>query len=210
MRRREFSRFVAGTAVASAVWTPAGAQGAKPVAGKDYQVMDPRVAVEAPAGKIEVVEFFSYMCPHCNAFEPTLAAWIKRAPKDVVVRRVPVGFLPDFEVLQRMYYALDTLKLVDKLQPEIFAAVHVEHRSFSKPDVAADWVAQRGVDRAKFMEQFNSFAVATKATRASQLANAYKIDGVPAIGVAGRFLTEGTARGLQTVEWLVAEARTAR
>jgi thiol:disulfide interchange protein DsbA len=210
MKRREFSRFVAGTAVVSAVWTPVGAQGAKPVAGQDFQVLDPRVPVEAPAGKVEVVEFFSYMCPHCNVFEPTLAAWIKRAPKDVVVRRAPVGFLPDFEVLQRMYFALEALKMVDKLQAQVFAAIHVEHRAFSKPDIAADWVAQQGVDRAKFMEQFQSFAVANKATRASQLANAYKIDGVPAIGVAGRFLTEGTARGLQIVEWLVAEARTTR
>lgn len=212
MKRREFSRAAAGAALASSAWLSplAHAQAGKPVAGKDYQVLDQPAQVEAPTGKIEVVEFFSYMCPHCNAFEPTFSAWVKKAPKDVVVRRVPVHFLPNFQVLQRMYFALEAMNLVDKLHAGVFAAVHSESRNFNSAAVAADWVAAQGVDRAKFMDQYNSFTVATKATRATQLTNAYKVEGVPALGVAGRFLTEGTAKGLAVVEALAADIKTGR
>jgi thiol:disulfide interchange protein DsbA len=212
IKRRDFSLAAAGAALVSGSLASglAQAQPIKPEPGRDYQVLDPRAPVEAPAGKVEVVEFFSYMCPHCNFFEPTFAAWSKRAPKEVFVRRVPVAFLQDFEVLQRLYYALESMSLVEKLHTGVFAAVHGERRTFKDAAAAADWVAQQGVDRAKFMEQFNSFSVATKASRAGQLTNAYKIDGVPALGVAGRFLTEGTSKGLQIVEALVASVRSGR
>lgn len=212
MKRREFSRAAAGAALASSAWMSplAHAQSGKPVAGKDYQVLDQRAQVEAPAGKIEVVEFFSYMCPHCNAFEPVFSAWTKKAPKDVVIRRAPVHFLPNAQVLQRMYFALEAMSLVDKLHVGVFTAVHSENRNFNTAAVAADWVAAQGVDRAKFMEQYNSFTAATKATRATQLTNAYRVEGVPALGVAGRFLTEGTAKGLAVVDALVADIKAGR
>lgn len=212
MKRRDFSKVASGLALATTTLASHGvwAQALKPVAGKDYQVLDPKAPVDTPAGKVEVVEFFSYMCPHCNVFEPTLAAWIKRAPKNVAVRRVPVAFLQDFEVLQRLYYALEAMGQVDKLHAQVFAAIHNERRGFKDANAAADWVAMQGVERAKFVEQYSSFSVAAKATRAGQLTNAYKIDGVPAVGVAGRFLTEGTAKGLQTVEFLVAEIQAGR
>jgi thiol:disulfide interchange protein DsbA len=207
IKRRDFSKVATGLAlVPGALW----AQAAKPVAGKDYQVLDPRAPVDAPVGKVEVVEFFSYMCPHCNAFEPTFAAWSKRSPKNVVVRRVPVAFLEDFEVMQRLYYALEAMGLVDKLHAGVFAAIHGERRKFKDAAAAADWVAMQGVDRTKFVEQFSSFSVVSKASRAGQLTNAYKIEGVPAVGVGGRFLTDGTTKGLQTVEALVAEIQAGR
>jgi thiol:disulfide interchange protein DsbA len=207
MKRRDFSKVATGLALVPGL---AWAQAAKPVAGKDYQVLDPRAPVDAPAGKVEVVVFFSYMCPHCNLFEPTFAAWSKRAPKNVVIRRLPVAFLQDFEVLQRLYYTLEAMGMVDKLHTGVFSAIHSERRSFRDAAAAADWVAMQGVDRAKFMEQFASFSVVSKATRAGQLTSAYKIEGVPAIGVGGRFLTDGTNKGLLTVEALVADIQAGR
>ena len=94
MKRRDFSLLATATgAAASVIWpTFAQADAAKPEAGTDYVLVDPRAPVEAPAGKIEVVEFFWYNCPHCNAFEPQLEAWIKNLPKDFAFRRVPVAF----------------------------------------------------------------------------------------------------------------------
>jgi thiol:disulfide interchange protein DsbA len=168
--------------------------------------------VEAPAGKIEVVEFFWYNCPHCNAFEPAFEAWSKKVPKDIAVRRVPVAFRDDFAPQQRLFYALEAMSQVDKLHAKVFAAVHVEKKDLTKGDAIADWVAKQGVDKAKFLEQYNSFSVATKASRATQLQNAYKIDGVPALGVAGRYWTDGVMaksmeRALQVVEHLVAGIR---
>lgn len=212
LQRREFSRLAAGAALASTalMGATAQAQAKKPVAGKDYQVLEQRASVEAPAGKVEVVEFFSYMCPHCRAFEPTFSEWTKRAPKDAVIRRIPVSFLANAPVLQRLYYSLEALNLVDKLHAAVFAAVHEERRTFPDANAAADWVATKGVDRSKFLEHFNSFTVASKASKASQLTNTYKIDGVPALGVAGRFLIGGNVAGLQVVEALVAEVKAGR
>lgn len=217
MKRREFSQAAAGVAlVSSPLLAPvAHAQVKKPQAGTDYQVLDPRAAVEAPAGKVEVVEFFWYSCPHCNAFEPTLSAWVQKIPKDVVFRRVPVAFRDDFVPQQRLYYALEAMGLVDKLHAKVFAAIHGEKINLTTGEAITEWMGRQGVDKAKFVEQYNSFSVVTKAGRASKLQNAYKVEGVPAMGVAGRFYTDGSMAGsmdraLQVVETLVADVRAGR
>jgi thiol:disulfide interchange protein DsbA len=217
MQRREILTKAGFSAVAAATVSPSQlwAQAARPQLGTDFLKLDAAVPVEAGAGKVEVVEFFSYMCPHCSAFEPAFSAWAKKVPKNVVVHRVPVHFLPNFEVLQRMYYAIEAMNMVETLHAKVFAAVHVEHRSFGSADIAADWVASQGVDRAKFLAQFNSFAVATRATRAKQLTTAYAVDGVPALGVAGRYYTDGALaksmdRALQVVDFLINEVRSGR
>ena len=217
MKRRDFSLTCGSVlAGASGLTLPAAqAQGAKPVAGADYLVLDKRAAVEAPAGKIEVVEFFGYWCPHCNAFEPTLQEWLKRLPKDVSFRRVPVLFAPEHALQQRLYFALEAMGLLDKLHAKVFAAIHVERVSLKTAEGIADWVAKQGVDKAKFNEQFNSFSVANKASRAAPQQNAYSVEGVPALGVAGRYYTDGSTaksmvRALQVVDHLIAETRAGR
>ncbi len=216
MKRREFSLAFGSTiAVGSLVSNPVLAQANAPKAGTDYLLVEQRAAVEAPAGKIEVVEFFWYSCPHCNAFEPTLDAWVKRAPKDVVVRRVPVAFRDDFVPQQRVYFVLDAMGLVDKLHGKVFAAIHVEKLKLDRVELIADWVAKQGVDKTKFMEHYNSFSVATKVRKATELQNAYRVEGVPALGIAGRFYTDGTLaksmdRALLIAEYLVAGVRSGR
>ena len=193
MKRRDFSAVfsvVGGAALAgSALYAPSllaqaqppgQPQLKRPEAGTDYLVLDKRAAVEAPAGKIEVVEFFWYNCPHCNQFEPTLDAWVKTVAKDVSVRRVPVAFRDNFVPQQRLFYALEAMGVLDKLHAKIFTAIHGEKLVLDKSEVIADWVAKQGVDKVKFLEQYNSFSVSTKATKATQLQNAYKLEGVPA------------------------------
>lgn len=216
MNRRDFSVAAASAlAFGPAMLHGAHAQAVKPEAGTDYLVVDKKVAVEAPAGKIEVVEFFWYNCPHCNAFEPALDAWVGRLPKDVVMRRVPVGFRDEFVPQQRLFYTLEAMDLIDKLHARVFTAIHAEKQDLTRSEGIANWVAKQGVDKTKFMEQFNSFSIATKASRATQLQNAYKVEGVPAMGVAGRFYTDGSLaksmpRALQVVDYLLAEARAGR
>jgi protein dithiol oxidoreductase (disulfide-forming) len=217
MKRREFTQWASGAAVVGgAAWVPlAQAQNSKPKAGTDYQVLDPRAAVEAPAGKVEIVEFFWYNCPHCNAFEPQLQAWTQKLPKDWVLRRVPVAFQDSFAPQQRLYYALEAMGLVEKLHAKVFAAIHAEKINLSGADAIVEWVSQQGVDKAQFVQQYNSFTVATKITKATQLQNAYKVEGVPALGVAGRFYTDGSMAGnmqraLQVVEALAADVRAGR
>lgn len=213
MKRRDFSVACGAVVAGSAfVQSTALAQGKSPESGVDYLSLDKRVTVDAPAGKIEVIEFFWYSCPHCHAFEPAFDAWSKRAPKDLVVKRIPVSFRDDFVPQQRLFYALDAMGLLDKLHAKVFAAIHTEKQNLTKGEAIADWVAKQGVDKAKFLEQFNSFSVSAKATRGTQLQNAYKVEGVPALGVAGRFYTDGTLaknmdRALQIVEFLAAGIR---
>ena len=215
MKRRDFS--LACGVAAGAAWLPTGAsaQAKPPQAGTDYLVVEKPAGVEAPAGKIEVVEFFWYSCSHCNAFEPALEGWIKRAPKDVAVRRVPVAFQDNFVPQQRLFYTLEAMGLLNKLHAKVFAAIHGEKQNLTKADAIVDWVAKQGVDKAKFEEQFNSFSVATKATRGTQLQNAYRVEGVPSLGVAGRFYTDSTLtknmdRALQVVEFLAGLVRSGR
>jgi thiol:disulfide interchange protein DsbA len=215
MQRREFSIATASVATAAslgALSTTALAQAPAPREGTDYLVLDKPAPVDAPAGKIEVVEFFWYSCPHCNRFEPALEEWIKKAPKDVVVRRVPVSFRPDFEPQQRLYYVLEAMNKVEELHKKVFLAIHGEKQMLNTPELVASWAEKQGLNRAKFSEMYNSFSIATKARKATQLQDAYKVAGVPAMGVAGRFYTSGELaknmdRALQVTDYLVVQAR---
>jgi len=217
MQRREFSISAAALAAAAGVATlPSLAQAqAKPFqSGTDYLTLDKPAATEAPAGQVEVVEFFWYNCPHCNAFEPTFDAWAKKQPKDVSVRRVPIAFRPDFEPQQRLYYVLEAMGKVDELHKKVFYAIHVEKQQLATAEQITAWIDKQGIPKAKFTELYNSFSVATKARKATQLQDAYLLDGVPALGINGRYFTSGTQaktleRALQVTDYLIAQSRQA-
>ncbi|MEN9538248.1 MAG: hypothetical protein RLZZ126_483 [Pseudomonadota bacterium] len=219
MKRRDFS--LVGSAAAVAALSPVAwplstqAQVRRPEAGADYLVLDKRAPVEAQPPRIEVVEFFWYKCPHCNAFEPALEKWIQKLPKDVSLRRVPVGFRDTFVPQQRLFYALEAMNQLDKVHGKVFTAIHGEKLSLDTAEQITAWVTKQGVDKDKFAEQYNSFSVSTKVTRATQLQNQYRVEGVPALGVAGRFYTDGTLsrtmdRALQVVDHLLTEVRAGR
>ena len=208
MKRREFSLALAASTMAS---TPAWAQNTFK-SGKDYLTLDKPVATEAGNGKIEVIEFFWYSCPHCNAFEPAFERWVKAAPKDVVVRRVHVAFRPDFEPQQRLYYALEAMNLLETVHPKVFQAIHVDKLPLNTEALIMSWIEKQGVDKAKFGEIYKSFGVATKVRRAVQLQNEFRIEGVPSLGVNGRYYIDGSLTGsmdraLKVTEALIAQSR---
>lgn len=216
MNRRDFSiQTLGGLGLAFGLPSVASAQGA-PVEGTHYVKLSQRAPTSAPAGKIEVVEFFWYGCPHCNFFEPYLAAWLSKLPPDVSFRRVPVAFRENpFGIHQRMYFAVEAMGLVGTLHPKIFRAMHVDQLKLDKPELIQDFVAKQGVDAAKFMALMDSFGVKTKANQARALADAYKIDGVPALGIAGQFFTNVGLNGneknaLATVDFLINRARSGK
>ena len=188
MKRREFSAVLASGALGAAVlMNPAQAQGGAPVEGKDYLRLSTPLPA-APGGKIEVVEFFWYGCPHCNAFEPMLDAWAKKLPADVSFRRVPVAFREEpYVAHQRIYYALEEMKLTDTMHRRVFAAIHVDHMRLDKPADIAAFMTKNGVDGAKFLEYYNGFSVQTKARQAAQLAQAVSRE---VRGPSGRQLLE--------------------
>jgi thiol:disulfide interchange protein DsbA len=216
MNRREFSTGAACLLGTAALWPGAlWAQAKKPEDGAEYLTLDKRVNVDAPPGKVEVVEFFWYSCPHCNAFEPRLQTWLKGLPPDVAFKRVPVAFRADFVPQQRLYYTLEAMGKVDELHAKVFHAIHVERQPVSRDDGILDWASKQGLDKAKFQELYSSFGVTSKARRATQLQDAFKVQGVPAVGIAGRYYTDGTLAGnmervLQVTDYLVAEARKTR
>ena len=216
MKRREFSLTVASaaTALSLPLAAPALAQGRQFKEGKDYVKLGKPVATEAPAGKIEVIEFFWYSCPHCNTFEPSLEAWIKSAPKDLHIRRVPVAFNASFVPQQKLYYALEGMGKLPELHAKVFRAVHVERLPLNKDELIFDWIGKQGVDVAKFKEVYNSFTVSNQVRKASQLQDGYQVEGVPSMGVAGRYYTDGPRAGsmpnvLRVVEYLVEQSRKA-
>ena len=212
MKRRDVlaSAALLGTA---AGWSGAArAEAPRFAEGTDYQVLAPRAAVEAPAGKVEIVEFFWYSCPHCNAFEPTLQAWLRQLPTGIYFRRIPVAFRADFVPQQRLFFALEAMGLVEKMQARVFAAIHTEHLELAQEAQIIDWAGKSGIDKARFADAFHSPAVSDQAVRAAQLQDAYRVEGVPALGVAGRFYTDGALAGgmeraLKVVEYLTGVAR---
>lgn len=216
MQRRAFSISAATLAAAtgiSALPTLAQAQAKAFQSGTDYLTLDKPAPTEAPAGKVEVVEFFWYNCPHCNGFEPMFDAWAKKQAKDVSVRRVPIAFRPDFEPQQRLYYVLEGMGKVEELHKKVFYAIHVEKVPLNTADQISAWVDKQGIPKAKFLEMYNSFSVSTKARKATQLQDAYALDGVPALGINGRYFTSGTQaktleRSLQVADALIAQSRT--
>lgn len=193
MRRRDFSAALASTAVLAPA--AARAQG-NPVEGRNYVRLTQPVPVSAAADKIEVIDFFWYGCPHCAAFEPELDAWARQLPEHVAFSRVPVAFRAEpFTTHQRIFYALDSLGLLDAMHRKVFYAVHVERLALDKPAEIAAYMTKHGVDATKFLEAFNSFTTQSRIKRANGLVDGYKIDGVPAIGVHGRYYTSGAMAG---------------
>ncbi len=216
MKRRDFSLTAASLGLLPLIaGNAAHAQSpAVPKAGKDYVVLGKRAPIDTPAGKVEVVEFFSYNCPHCASFEPQLETWVKSLPADVAFKRVPVPFVGnDTEPKQRLYYTLEAMGKVEEFQIPIFQAIHQQRQPLNGDAGILAWVAkQPNLDAKKFGDLFKSFTVVGKAKRAVQLTTEYQVAGVPALGVAGRFYIDGDTAGslgraLQVSDFLIGEAR---
>lgn len=163
--------------------------------GKDYVEIIPAQPVEVPRGKVEVIEFFWYRCPHCADLEPELEAWIKRQPPHVVVRRQPAVLNDSWLPLARAYYALEAVGQLERLHAEVFKAIHRDRIDLNDPNTFFDWAAARGVDRRKLADAYNAFSVNAKAARAKQLSARYRITGVPAFVVNGKYQTSAYLTG---------------
>jgi len=157
-----------------------------------FQTLKSEVPVNT-AGKIEVLEFFLYNCSHCQEFEPLVAQWIKRLPNDVAFMRVPVVWgnhknSAHIKSWARLYYTLLITKRLD-LHETVFTAVQKQRMQFNDPNVVREWARTNNLDVSVFMDVYNSFGVNTQVQRAERLSGSYRIDSVPTMAVAGRFLT---------------------
>ena len=156
--------------------------------GKEYSRLKVPHAVDS-GRKIEVIEFFSYGCPHCSDLEPYLQSWFKTLPPDVQFRRVPVTFQDRWKPLAKIYFTLEAMGEDVRLSPEVFKAIHVGNIPLYQDKVFFDWAASKGLDRAKVVDTYNSFGVDSKLKRALVLAQDYNIQSVPTVVVDGKFIT---------------------
>jgi thiol:disulfide interchange protein DsbA len=214
MTIRAVPRIARALVVLVAALAFAGSAAAQLVEGKTYR----RIANPQPTEtgrKIEVIEFFSYGCPHCAELEPVLDAWLAKAPADVAFRRVPVMFQQRWVPLAKIYYTLDALGVESKLSPDVFKAIHGSNIPLWDTAKFYDWAASQGIDRKKVEEVFTSFAIDGKVKRAMQLAQQYNVQSVPLVVVDGKFVTSSSDVGTHAqlppaIDELVAKARAER
>jgi thiol:disulfide interchange protein DsbA len=164
---------------------------AAPVQGTDYTLITPPQQ-QITTGKVEVIEFFSYGCPHCFHLQPLLNQWKDGLPENAVLIKVPVSFgRREWGQLVRAYYTLEATGDLRRLDDALFNAIHEERKPLFDVDSLTAWAAQNGVDAAKFRATFNSQEITQKALLAEQLSRQYKINGVPTITVAGKYRALG-------------------
>jgi thiol:disulfide interchange protein DsbA len=219
MDRRRFSLNMAAGAGALALagaGVPRGAraQGTAPLEGRDYQVLRKPVAVPAD-GKIQVIEFFWYACPHCFAFEPLLEGWLARAPADVHFRRVPVGFDARKQAHQRIYYTWEALGLVEQMHLRTFTRFHVQKKPIDTLEDMVLFARESGLDAAKVEAAWRGFSTDVRCKEANGLTDAYGIEYMPEMAIAGRFVAvaqpeQGPASVLASTDWLLDRVRHGR
>lgn len=182
MKRRVFllaSLLLAGVAQAAGTFAE----------GTDYQVVKPAQPTSVAPGQIEVIEFFSYACPHCFAFEPQVEAWAAKLPANVVFKRVPAPMNPHWNLLARAYYTAEALDVLSEMHQKIFQEIHVKRNFLQTEDAVRElFVSSAGVTAEQFDNAFNSFTVNMKMQRAEVLTKRYKLRAVPSMAVQGKYL----------------------
>lgn len=164
------------------------------VSDKTYVTLPRAIPTDVGPGKIEVVEFFWYGCPHCYSLEPNITAWLKKQPEDVVFRRVHVPFFG--QPHQQLFFTLQAMgRQDDQTRNLIFEAIQKQHKPLKTVDEMVTVLAPAGIDATKFKDTYNSFGVKTAMQRANKLSTAYGLEGVPVLTVGGRYVTSPSTAG---------------
>ncbi len=171
-----------------------GAFAAEPKNGVDYTTLDSANRPDT-GKKVEVIEFFMYSCPHCYALEPLMSEWVKKQGDKIAFRRVHMAFSGPQDPQAHAYVTLEAMGKLDLLHDKIFRAIHVERNRLNKDEALTAFIAQNGVDKTKYLEFFNSFAVQTKMKRGVSQINTFKLTSAPSIVVDGRFVTSPSMAG---------------
>lgn len=177
-------------AAGSSVW----AADNLPAEGQDYTLINPAQPTSNP-GKIVVTEFFSYQCPHCFAFLPSVTAWAAKLPKDVVFERVPVSLGHQvWQPIAQAFYALQALGKGDQFDKAIFNGIHMQNARLVDEQSIADFLSKLGVKPDDFKAAYHSFSVESNTKRAEQMMKTHKVQGTPTLVVNGKYvvLSEGT------------------
>ena len=173
------------------------------VEGRDY-VRVPTPMPPATPGKIEVVEFFSYTCPHCHNMEPIVRSWLERKPDNVIFTQMAVALSASWEPSARAYYAAQALGVLDRIHRPLFNAIQQEKRKLSSEDELAAFFAEQGVDQDAFRKAYQSFTTETQLRRSNQLAQRFGARGVPTVIVGGQYDVR-SPQTFEVVDFLIAK-----
>lgn len=190
MRSLRFALAAAAMIASSAFATPLD-----PKSGAEYQTLATPQTTQVVGKKVEVIEFFAYHCPACFLMEPHVAEWVKKHKDDVVFKRIAFPFRGPADAEAHLWLTLESMGKAEEWGPKVFQAAHVQRIRLGSDEQILEWMAKSGLDKAKFMEHWNSFGVLTKLKRLPQLAAGYKIDSTPSFVVDGRFVTNPSAIG---------------
>lgn len=190
MRSLRFALIAATLAASTAFASPTA-----PVNGADYITLAQPQPVQATGKKVEVIEFFAYHCPACNMLEPSLNQWIKKQGDNIVMRRIHLPFQGPADPEAHLFLTLEAMGKLEEYHPRVFQAVHVQRQRLMKDDAIIEWAAKNGLDRAKFMEAWNSFGVTSKLRRLQTLSSNYKVTGTPTIIIDGKYVVSPSQVG---------------
>lgn len=162
---------------------------ATPVHGQEYLMLKSPQAVQSADNKIEVIEFFMYHCPACNAFEPELAKFIKANEDIISFRRIHVPHVQSNDPEAHLFLTLEAMKNENAMHEKVMQTWHVERQRLKNDGDNIEWAVKHGLDRAQFMEHYNSFSVTAKLNNLSRTVANYQVNSTPTIVVDGRYLT---------------------
>lgn len=202
-------------AMVPAAVAQAEAETARFVAGRHYQVLDPAQPTDVAPGNVEVVEIFWYGCPHCYQLAPHMQAWEKSKPDAAELVRLPATLNPGWHAHARLYFATRELGIEAQAHHEIFRELHVHRNPLNTMDSMLAFLQKLGVAAADARAALTSFDVEAEVRKADARIRRYRLSGVPAVVVNGRYVASvGSAGGhdalLELINHLVAkEAGTA-
>lgn len=154
--------------------------------GKDYVLLETPVPTSDPK-KIEVVEVFSYLCPHCYHFQPLLDDWMKKQKSDVKLVQEHTSWSSAMETYQRGFYTAQLLGVKDKAHNAIFDHIHKKQQTLDSAQAWADLLATKGADKARVLSTFDSFIVTGEIAKAMTRIKGYRITGTPELIVDGKY-----------------------
>jgi len=193
--------------------------GGKWTAGTNYKVVSPSQPTGVAPGKVEVIEFFWYGCPHCFALEPAVGSWLKNKPPSIEFVRVPVTWDEVHRAHARLFYTIKGLGKGDELHGKAFAEIHVNHQPLYAPGdplqtqrEQLQFARDNGIGEADFTKAYTDFGVQTALARADDLVRRYRIDAVPTFVIAGKYETDlqmagGEANLFQMINELAASEK---
>jgi thiol:disulfide interchange protein DsbA len=173
----------------------AAASPGDPRMGTEYQLLAAPQPVQAAGARVEVIEFFMYHCPFCNALEPELAAWVKRQGERIAFRRVHIPYSGVNDPEAHLFLTLEAMGKLDAMHAKVLHAVHVERQRLMKDDAIIDWVGRNGIDQTEFLAAWNSFGVTTRLKRLPRSIGDYGVDSAPLIVVNGKYRTAPSMAG---------------